>query len=200
MTKVKKPDEVLTSDYYNQSKGKTDWLIQAHVSNTIAPPEVVTAADLSSADYFYTDDGTADGYITSQKHGPMVTFDAGSGKTIDRVYVYGQLVGDWFKCEKLATAYLLDKDFRIISREVLRYDRFVNEPAWGSVVFHDVKVTGQFYVLVEPLAKLDVQLEIGYDTGSENCGSLWGTPGSIGTWDTVAPEEMTNWMIRVHYK
>jgi len=176
------------------------WMIQAVTANTLPPVEAISVADISGAGYVYYDDGEADGFITSQRHGPMVKFDAGGTRTVDRVYVYGQLDGAWFQTEKLATAYLLDEDYRIISREVLRYDRFVNEPCWGAIDYKDVRVTGEYYVLIEPLAKLDVELMLGFDSSGENIGSLWGTAGAIGSWDTTAPEELTNWMIRVHYK
>lgn len=198
--KIKKPEKMTWSHSTDYRQDGRHWAIQVVATNTLFPADMIDTADISGTDFSFHDDGIADGFITSQKHGPMVTYDAGSGKMIDGVYVYGQLVGDWFECDKLAIAYLLDKDFRIVSREVLRYDQFVNEPAWGVANFHDVSVSGRYYVLIEPLAKLQTQLEIGYDTSSENNGSLWGTPGSIGTWNTAAPEEMTNWMIRAHYK
>ena len=189
-----------TTDYCYARNDDRHWLIQAIVADTLPPVEEIATADISGSGYAYFDDGEVDGYITSQRHGPMVKFNVNGIETVDRIYVYGQLDGAWFETEKLATAYLLDSDNRIIAREVLRYDRFVNEPCWAAVDFKDIKVSGDFYVLVEPLAKLDVQLMIGYDDSGENIGSLWGTAGSIGSWDTTAPEEVTNWMIRVHYK
>jgi hypothetical protein len=53
---------------------------------------------------------------------------------------------------------------------------------------------------VEPVSRPAVKMYIGADTSGVNEGSLWGTAGTILAWDSEAPEESTNWMIRVRFE
>jgi hypothetical protein len=41
---------------------------------------------------------------------------------------------------------------------------------------------------------------IGYDSSGANKSSSFGTPGAPKDWLTDAPQDSTNWMIRVEYE
>jgi hypothetical protein len=174
-------------------------MIRALISPTIAPPETVTAEELSGANIAAHDDGTAEGFFTSQRYGPLVRLTAAPGSHVNRVYVLAYLEGDWFETEREASVYLMDDELRILQRKKLAYGKYATEPAWNYVDFDDIPVTTEFYVLVEPVSRPAVKMHIGADTSSENQGSLWGTAGTILAWDSEAPEESTNWMIRVRF-
>ncbi|MBN2080942.1 hypothetical protein JW859_01920 [bacterium] len=201
-TRIKKDSGTTTetADHRALRNDGREWLIRAYVSTAIAPAEELDVADLSGPGFAWHDDGTAEGYYTSQKHGPMVLFDAGSGAVVDRVYVNARVEGAWFESTREASVYLLDSDLRILQRKKLAYSLYATEGAWRSVAFDDIKVAGHYYVLVEPVSRPEVSMYIGCDESGENLGSEWATAGSILAWNVAAPEESANWMIRAHYK
>jgi len=189
-----------TTDHWTQRIDGSEWLIRALVSTAIAPTEELNVADLAGPDFAWHDDGTAEGYYTSQKHGPQVMFHTANSATVDRVYVNARVEGEWFESTREASVYLLDADLRILQRKKLAYSLYATEGAWRSVEFDDIRVSGDYYVLIEPVSRPEVSMYIGCDESGENLGSYWATAGSILAWDVAAPEEAANWMIRVHYK
>lgn len=202
MTKIRKkneggPDTVETTDHMEWFNDQREWMIRALISPTVAPPEKVSAEELAGPQVIAYDDGEAEGFYTSQRYGPMVRFQAASGSKVNRVYVMARLAGNWFGSDRQASVYLMDKDMRILQRKTLAYKEFATEPAWSYVDFDSIPVTEEFYVLIEPVSRPDVEMDVGADTSGENQGSLWGTAGTILAWDCEAPEESTNWMIRV---
>lgn len=199
MTHVTTSDETTLTDHYRWRADMSEWMIRVRVSSTVAPATPVDPGELEGPEFGYMDDGVAEEFYTSQKFGPMVRFSNDAGQTVDRVYVHAHLTGDWFETEREASVYLLDSDLRILQRKRLKYSSYATEPAWGLVSFDSIAVTAEFYVLVEPVSRTDVQMLIGCDESGENMGSQWGTAGSILAWSTEAPEESANWMIRVHY-
>ena len=199
MTKVKTPDEITTTDHYTWRGGTMDWMIRARVSSTVSPADEVDTSAIEGPGYAYFDDGSAEGFYSSQKNGPLVRFSNDGGRVVDEVYVHAHLVGDWFETDRAASVYLLDRDMRILQRKRLKYSEYATEPSWGLVTFDSIAVTADFYVLVEPVSRPDVQMLIGCDESGENHSSLWGTAGSLLAWGTEAPEESANWMVRVHY-
>lgn len=200
MTKVKTPDEITTTDHYTWRGGSMDWMIRARVGSTVSPDDVVDASAIEGPGYAYLDDGSAEGFYTSQKNGPLVRFSNDGGRVVDEVYVHAHLVGDWFETDRAASVYLLDRDLRILQRKRLKYSDYATEPSWGLVNFDSIAVTADFFVLVEPISRPDVQMMIGCDESGENLGSQWGTAGSVLAWGSEAPEESANWMVRVHYE
>jgi hypothetical protein len=177
-----------------------DWLMRAQLKPQLAPQGEVSAAGLSGANFAFLDDGSADGFTTAQRNGPMVKFNAGSGRKIKKVHVFANVSGEWFKTERFATVYIMGTDFKLKGRAELNYSLYTNEGSWSSTSFNNVKVTKDFYVLLEPKSDPAVQLNIGYDTSSTNQGSLFGTQGGTLKWGVEAPEDTTNWMIRVEYE
>jgi hypothetical protein len=205
MTKVRKKQEddsvvVETTDHVNWFTDKREWMIRALVSPTIAPPEQVSAEELSGSNILAHDDGEAEGFYTSQRYGPIVKFQAPAGAKVDRVYIMARLEGDWFESDRQASVYLMDGDLRILQRKTLAYSKYATEPAWSYVDFDSIPVTEEFYILVETVSRPEVEMFIGADTSGQNQGSLWGTAGTILAWDSEAPEESTNWMIRARLK
>jgi hypothetical protein len=205
MTKVRVKEEdgmeeVQTTDHRIWRTDQREWMIRALISPTVAPPETVTPVELSGPNIAFHDDGTAEGYYTSQQYGPLVEFTAKPGNRVNRIYVMAYLEGDWFETDREASIYLMDDELRILQRKKLAYAKYATEPAWNYADFDDIPVTEQFYVLVEPVSRPAVKMFIGADTSGVNEGSLWGTAGTILAWDSEAPEESTNWMIRVRFQ
>jgi len=193
-------EEVQTTDHRIWRTDQREWMIRALISPTIAPPETVTPEEMTGPKIGAHDDGDAEGYYTSQQYGPLVRFAAAPGSRVNRVYVMAYLEGDWFETDREASVYLMDDELRILQRKKLAYSKYATAPAWNYVDFDDIPVTDEFYVLVEPVGRPAVKMYIGADTSGDNHGSLWGTAGTILAWDSEAPEESTNWMIRVRYQ
>ena len=204
MTKVRidkevGPDDIRTTDHTQWRTDQREWMIRAFVSQTVPPREQIDLAELDGANIGSHDDGAAESYHTSQRYGPIVRFEAATGARVNRVYVIAYLEGDWFETDREASVYLMDKDLRILQRKKLAYNNYATAPAWGFVDFDDIAVAGEFYILVEPVSRPAVKMFIGCDTSGDNQGSLWGTAGTILAWDSEAPEESANWMIRVRF-
>ncbi len=177
-----------------------EWLIHAQLQPKLQPTGNTADTGLSGANFLSYDDGLADGFATTQRNGPMVKFNAGAGRKVKAVHVFANCGGDWFKTKRFATVYIMGANFRLKGRGELPYASYTNEGSWSSSSFNNVKVAGDFYVLVEPKSDPGVQLNIGYDTSSANSASLYGTQGGTLVWDIVAPEDVTNWMIRVEFE
>lgn len=202
---VTEPDEEnmvwwTTKERFNTRGDEREWLVRAHVSSTISPDVTIDSSELTGKNFVVFDDGTAESFHTSQKHGPLVRFDDTRSRIVERVYVHAKLDGDWFEAEREASVYLLDADLRILQRKKLPYNSYATEPTWCFVEFDDIEATPTHFVLVEPVSRPAVQMLIGCDTSGENQASLWGTAGSILDWGSDAPEESTNWMIRLQYE
>jgi len=60
-------------------------------------------------------------------------------------------------------------------------------------------VPADYYALIEPISRPELSLLLGYDSSGENKGSEYGTVGAKFRWGVEAPEEKTNWMVRVRY-
>lgn len=205
MTKIRKKQDdgmvvVETTDHLNWFTDQREWMIRALISPTIAPPEQVSAEELTGLRVAAHDDGEAEGFFTSQRYGPIVQFQAAPGSKVDRVYIMAHLEGNWFESDREASVYLMDSELRILQRKKLAYRNYATEPVWSYVEFDSIAVTEEFYVLVEPVSRPDVKMYIGSDTSGQNQGSLWGTAGTVLAWDSEAPEESTNWMIRVRFE
>ncbi|MCH7471529.1 hypothetical protein IIA79_01055 [bacterium] len=176
-----------------------EWLIRMKIRSTLIPGETIDAGDLTGSQFTFYDDGEAEGFTTVQKHGPMIHVENSRSKTVDRIYVYAKVEGDWYKTERTAGVYLLDSRFAIIARSSLSYNGYTSEPSWNYASFDDAKVPSEFYVLIEPASRPQVILLIGYDSSGINNASAFGTAGALLNWELQAPEENTNWMIRVRY-
>ena len=81
-------------------------------------------------------------------------------------------------------------------------DRSESNHRWGreGIELPDIVLPRTFYVVVEPVSRPQTQLLIGYDTSSANKASYFGSAGALHKWSIAAPEENTNWMIRVEYR
>jgi hypothetical protein len=177
-----------------------EWLIRAQVQPKLKPQGATTAEGLSGPNFASHDDGTVDGYTTVQEHGPIVKFNAGKGRKVKKVHVFAKVSGDWFETTRFAGVYIMGTDLKLKVRGELKYAAYTNEGSWSSVSFSNVKVSNDFYILLEPKSDPGVQFNIGFDTSSANQGSLYGTQGGPLKWDIKAPEDTTNWMIRVEYE
>ena len=178
----------------------SEWLIRIKVRPTLEEMAMETSAELSGPGFAVYDDGTADGYVSVQKYGPMLHVRGVGRHKVDRVYLYAQAKGDWFNTDRAAGVYLLDSKFAIIYRAALPYNRYTNIPGWSYVSMNGIEVPGEYYVLIEPMSRPGIELLIGYDASGANQASEFGTVGARLGWGTDAPEEKTNWMIRVRYK
>lgn len=177
-----------------------EWLIALKIADTIQAASTKSSADLSGPQFSSWDDGSAEGFDTMQTCGSMVKFHLDQGRKVKRIWVYGKLEGEWFKSSRRAGCWLMNDRWGILNRQDLAYSLFTNEAAWVSVDFPSIDVSGDFYVLVEPVSRPQVGLLVGYDSSGENKGSLYGNAGAVQVWECQAPEESTNWMIRVEYE
>ena len=176
-----------------------EWLIRIKIRPTPSTEEEVPQTELTAPNVAFFDDGSAEGFVTTQKYGTMVHFTGTQKHKVNRIYLYAKAEGDWFRTERSATVYLLDAKLAIIFRAQLAYKRFTSEPSWNYLDVPDAPVPGDYYVLVEPISRPELSLLIGYDSSGENKGSEYGTVGAKFRWGVEAPEEKTNWMIRVRY-
>ncbi len=202
---VTEPDEEnmvwwTTSERFFTRGDEREWLVRAHISSTISPEAAVDSSELIGSNVAYYDDGKAESFHTSQRHGPLVRIDGTENRTVICAYVYAKLDGDWFEAGQSASVYLLDENLRILQRKKLPYSNYATEPTWSRIEFDRIAVTPVHFVLVEPVSRPAVQMLIGCDTSGENQASLWGTAGSILDWGSDAPEESANWMIRLQYE
>lgn len=177
----------------------SEWMINAELEPTLRPEGITVSAELAGPHFAMADDGAAEGFLSFQHNGPLVQFTGDKGRTIEKVWVYAQLAGDWFETDKYATVYLMRDDFRLIGRRELSYSGYTNSGSWRSVEFDGVESTEIYYVLIQPNATTRVELQVGYDSSGENLGSYFGTTGGILQWNVEAPEASTNWMVRVQY-
>jgi len=205
----KKP--VLPQPSYGMPKGKPDtskipfridareWMVRIKIRPTPSAEAEVPLSELTAPNVAYFDDGNAEGFVTTQKYGMMVHFSTAQKHKVNRIYVYAKAQGDWFRTERGATIYLLDAKLAIVFRGQLPYKRFIHEPSWNYLDVPDVVVPADYYALIEPISRPELSLLLGYDSSGENKGSEYGTVGAKFRWGVEAPEEKTNWMVRVRY-
>jgi hypothetical protein len=178
-----------------------NWLVRLRVRDAIKPTTSYTTAQLSGKNFAANDDGTAEGFATSQSDGPIVKFSSDGSRRLRRVYVYGKLGGSaWFNTDRMGGVWVLNENYGILCHANLQHKLFTNEPGWGYVDLPDIALPKTFYVLIEPVSRPASQLLIGYDSSSPNKGSLFGSAGALHKWSIEAPEDKTNWMIRTEYR
>jgi hypothetical protein len=177
-----------------------EWLLSITVADTVAATNTVRSEDLSGADFSSWDDGSAESFDTMQKCGAMVKFHTDSPRKIKKVWAYCKLQGEWFKTQRRAGCWVMNDRWGILNRQDLPYSQYTNEASWGGVDIPSIEVSGDFYILVEPVSRPKIEMLIGVDSSGENMGSLYGNAGSVQVWECAAPEEATNWMIRVEYE
>jgi hypothetical protein len=177
-----------------------EWLVRIKVRNQLSAASVLTSADLSGENFAANDDGTVEGFDTDQKYGMMVRFHTDSPRKVKAVYAYCKLAGNWFNVTRQAGVWLMNDRWGILNHQLMEYGQYTNVESWGSVDFPGIEVSGDYYILIEPMSRPEAELLIGYDSSSENKGSLYGTAGAVMTWGSDAPEEASNWMIRVEYE
>ncbi|MDQ3022798.1 MAG: hypothetical protein M3R04_00205 [bacterium] len=178
-----------------------DWMIRLRVRDSLEAQGGLSLAQLSGKNFSAFDDGSADGFATSQSNGPMVRFSNNTDRRLKRVHVHGKLAGTaWFNSDRMAGVWILDEDYGILCRGNLAFKNYTNVASWASVDLPDIMLPRTFYVVVEPVSRPAAQLLIGYDSSSANRASLFGTAGAVYMWSIEAPEEKTNWMIRVEYR
>jgi hypothetical protein len=178
-----------------------NWLIRLSVRDTLNPQTAFTSAQLSGKNFALLDDGGAEGFATTQKDGPIVKFNNDAGRRLKRVYVFAKLDGtQWFNSDRQAGVWILNESFGIMAHTNLAFRAFTNSPSWGAVDLPDILLPKTYYVLIEPVSRPQAQLLVGYDSSSPNKASLFGSAGALHKWNIEAPEENTNWMIRVEYR
>lgn len=175
---------------------KTDWMIRAQVRNLLEPVHYIDATEISGVNYLHYDDGTAEGFFTFQRGGALVGFRNMGFKTLDDVFIYGSVEGDWFATKPTFRVFLLDHDLRVISSVQRDYTILTEIPHWTNVDFPDTKLPGDFYILVEPVSRPEYKLNIGFDTSGGNNPNYFGTVGAFMDWPLPVLREKVNWMIR----
>lgn len=177
-----------------------EWLISLAVTDSLSAGDMVKPSDLSGPGFAAWDDGSADGFDTMQKCGAMVKFHTDAQRKVKRVWVYAKLEGEWYQTQRRAGCWIMNDRLGILNRQDLPYASFTSAADWAGVDFPSIAVSGDYYVLVEPVSRPQLGLLIGYDSSGENMGSLYGDAGAVQTWECKAPEESANWMIRVEYE
>jgi hypothetical protein len=177
-----------------------NWLIRLEVRQTLTPETAFASSDLAGAKFAAYDDGTAEGFATVQRDGPMVKFSSDGRQRIKRVYLHAKLAGQWFNTDREAGVWLLDENFGILYHKKMPYRSFTNEASWAALDFPEITLPRTYYVVIEPVSRPQTQLLIGFDASGPNKGSQFGNAGARASWNIEAPEEKTNWMIRVEYR
>jgi hypothetical protein len=178
-----------------------DWLLRLRVRDTLKAQTAFDSKQLSGRNFALLDDGSAEGFATSQSDGPIVRFSNPEGRRLRRVFVHAKLGGTaWFNTDRQAGVWILDENLGIMSRGSLPFKNYTNDPSWAGIELPDIVLPRTFYVVVEPVSRPQTQLLIGYDTSSANKASYFGSAGALHKWSIAAPEENTNWMIRVEYR
>jgi hypothetical protein len=178
-----------------------NWLIRLKVRDAVKPQTSFTSDQVSGAKFTANDDGTAEGFATTQKDGPIVKFTTDGAHRLRRVYVFGKLDGtNWFHTDRMAGVWVLNQDYGIMCHANLQHKAFTNEATWTFIDLPDIALPKTFYVLVEPVSRPSSELLIGYDASGANRGSYFGSAGALHKWAIEAPEDKANWMIRVEYR
>jgi hypothetical protein len=182
------------------SDGKYNWMIRCDVSDGPSTNAEFTSDNLKGEKFIVKDSGVSAGFLSLYKYGATVSYETAAPITIDKLYIYGKLAGDWFSASREFTVYLLDSDLRIQLSHNFPYRGFTSQPAWISMDLPDIKVNGKFHLVVEPYCRNLVQLELGYD-GASNKSSSYTIMGQPTKWvfDTVDQTKM-NWMMRLEIK
>ncbi len=192
-------DKALEGGFKVRDDGR-EWMLRIKVRPSPQQEEAFTAEQLQGEDFTGFDDGSAEGWLSVQKNGPLLHVVNPGKRQIERIYIYAKADGDWFNTDRAATVYILDSRYNIVSRAQLPYGRYTGEAGWNYASFERTTAPKEFFVLVTPNCRPKVGLLLGYDTSGKNSASFFGTPGAQLPWDIDAPNEKTNWMIRVKYK
>jgi hypothetical protein len=176
-----------------------DWLVRVKVRDTLAPPVQMDSNSIGGANFSVYDDGGAENYYSFQKKGALLRCENSAARSIDAVYVFGKLAGNWVGTTRFATILILGDDYKVLGRAKLPYNDYSNTPAWNLVSFSPVRVGKVFYVAVQPNSAPDVQMLIGVDSSGPNRASSYGTSGAELDWNLTLPKDKTNWMIRARY-
>ncbi len=178
-------------------EGKFDWMIRAHVRNKLEPLVFIDADEISGINYLHYDDGTCDGYYTFQRGGAIVGFKSQGYKTLDDVFIYGKVEGDWFAGKPTFRVFLLDRDLRVITSVRRDYTILTELPHWANIDFPNTDLPGDFYILVEPVSRPAASLFLGFDTEGGKHPNFYGTVGAFLDWPLPVYQDKVNWMIRV---
>lgn len=178
-----------------------NWMMRLVVRPTLEAESTTTSADLTGNSFSAYDDGTADGFTTMQRYGPILRVRNTATRRVKRIWVYAFIDGDWFNTSSEAAVYLMDSRYAIVNHAQMPYSRFTDQPSWNYVSFPDVPVPDEFLVLIEPFSRPDMNFMIGYDNSEANQMSEFGSVGhaELG-WPLDIPQDTTNWMIRVEYE
>jgi len=182
------------------SDGKYNWMIRCEVTDGPPSKSSFTSDDLKGAKFIVKDGGVNAGFLSLYKYGATISFETPTPMTIDKLYIYGKLSGNWFDADREFTMYLLDSDLRIQMTHNIPYGVFSSQPLWTAIDLPDTKVNGKFHLVVEPFCRDAVKLELGYD-GSPNKASSYTIMGQPTPWifDDVDQKNM-NWMMRLEIK
>ena len=176
-----------------------EWLVECIANHSSGLGSEIALADISGRNIDYYDDGSAESYEEFTDYAGLVRFDNSRRRTVDAIYVYGKVEGEFFDTDRNVTVMLLNHDTNIIKRMTIPYTAFSEEGSWARLDVPDTAVTRGYYVFVDPRSEARVKFLLGVDH-SGNKGSIFGGTGAIREWDAVAPEDKANWMVRVHYK
>ena len=102
------------------SDGKYNWMIRCEVTDGPPSKTSFTSDDLKGAKFIVKDGGVNAGFLSLYKYGATISFETPTPMTIDKLYIYGKLSGNWFDANREFTMYLLDSDLRVCGETELR--------------------------------------------------------------------------------
>lgn len=184
------------SGFRQITDGKYNWMIRCELSD--GPPErtKITSEEISGPKFIYRDTGGCVGFETLYRWGATVKFESTQPKTINAVYLYGRLAGNWYSTEKPFTVFILDDQLRIQLSKTFEKREFTSSPGWVKLEVPDTIVNGKFYAVIELNSRDEVQLLLGYDAAS-NKGSSVTQIGQPKDWPFKVDERNFNWLVRL---
>ncbi len=179
------------------SDGRYNWMVRCFTSDGPPVNDVYTSDTLKGNQFVYKDNGINSGTLAIYRYGATLRLEAPSPITIDKVYAYGKLAGNWYNTEREFTIYLLDADLRIILSRSYPYRVFSSQASWRAIDIPNTKVSGKYYVAIEPNCRDEVQLELGHDS-APNKASMFASNGISREWPyKLVDLSNINWMIRL---
>jgi hypothetical protein len=188
----------------NITREGREWMLRLSLRDTLEPVDGIASGDLTGSSFGLHDDGSVDQYTTVQKEGALVRFSNSKARSVKRVYIFGMAQGDWMSSGQKITVSLLSMDMGILHQVALPYTQYTNTPNWSYVDIPRLDIPRDFFVLVEPNSRPLSQFMLGVDTSSLNQYSGWGVVGAKRDWNCDwncdAPQDSSNFMVRVEYR
>ncbi len=184
------------SGFRQITDGKYNWMIRCELNDGPPSRPNITSEQISGSKFIFRDTGGCVGFQTLYRWGATVQFDIPQPKTVDSIYLYGRLTGNWFSTEKPFTVYILDDALRIQMSKTFEKRVFSSAPGWVKLEIPDTRLSGKIYAVIELNSRDEVQLFLGHDA-APNKGSTVTQIGQPKDWPFKIDEKNFNWMIRL---